>query len=348
MNSTRKPALAALTFQLSVTEASAASEIQLTPAGPAFRSADGSGRPADVAAWTIDERTARQVIARMKARANDALIDYEHQTLLTEQNGHPAPAAGWFKELEWREGAGLFAVGVRWTPRAAEMLRAGEYRYISPVFAYNRTTGAVEDVRMAALTNNPGLDGMASVALSAALANYVFSTEKESQMDLKQLLAALGLPDDTDEAAALAALSALKTQADDAQTALAALKAETVAKTDPTKFAPVEVVQSLQQQIAALTANVTASEVATLIADADAAGKLVTAELKAWATDLGKTDVAALKAFLAATPAIAALTGTQTGGKAPETTGKAGLTADQLAVCKAAGISPDDFLKAKE
>src|SRR5258708_27555760 len=79
-------------------------EIQLLPAGE-FRAIDG--RPAEVQAWKLDRATAERLIAEFNAKKNDLVIDYEHQTLHAEDNGKPAPAAGWIKALEWREGKGL-------------------------------------------------------------------------------------------------------------------------------------------------------------------------------------------------------------------------------------------------
>ncbi|WP_438805125.1 phage protease [Sodalis sp. (in: enterobacteria)] len=53
-------------------------------------------------------------------------------------NGQPAPAAGWYSQLEWVEGLGLFAVDVEWTERARTLIAAGEYRFVSPLFQYDR------------------------------------------------------------------------------------------------------------------------------------------------------------------------------------------------------------------
>ncbi|MBW7901255.1 MAG: phage protease [Rhodocyclaceae bacterium] len=338
-------ALAALTFTL----APAAREIQLAPAGPAFRSADGSGRPGDVPAWRIDADIAERVIARCAARANRCVIDYEHQTLLAEKNGQPAPAAGWFGALEWRDGQGLFAVDVEWTERAAAMIAAGEYRYLSPVFDYDRRTGEVLTVRMAALTNDPGIDGMAAVALSAALAAHDFQPEEDRMNEtLKKLLAAIGLPADAPEADALAAVGALKEKAgkaDDAQTQLAALKAQAP---DPARYAPVEAMQALQGEVAALKAARLEREVTETVEAALAAGKL-TAPQKAWAEALGKSDLAALKAYVTTAPAITALTGMQTDGKPPAGAGGGGAATDaEVAVMKALGLTAEEFSKGKE
>lgn len=62
------------------------------------------------------------------------VIDYEHQTDHTSENGQPAPAAGWIRELDVRGGA-LWG-RVEWTAKAAASIAAREYRYISPTFRH--------------------------------------------------------------------------------------------------------------------------------------------------------------------------------------------------------------------
>lgn len=143
----------------SVALASTSNTVQLLPAG-SFRSRDG--RPEDVEAWTLDANSAAVLISA-SSRKGRFVIDYEHQSLSAVQNGQPAPAAGWFSVLEWREGEGLFATDVEWTEKARQMINSGEYRYLSPVIEYDRDTGTVLKLISAALTNNPALDGMEEV-----------------------------------------------------------------------------------------------------------------------------------------------------------------------------------------
>jgi hypothetical protein len=150
-------ASAALSFQVDANK----NRVQLLPAG-SFRARDG--RPAGVYAWRIDREIAQRVIERFRAAKNPRVIDYEHQTLNSAENGQPAPAAGWFTGLEWVDGVGLFAVGVIWTERAKAMIRSNEYRYISPVFRFDKHTGEVLEIINAALTNVPALDGMLELA----------------------------------------------------------------------------------------------------------------------------------------------------------------------------------------
>lgn len=135
--------------------------IRLIPDG-LFRTNDG--RPAGLPGWLLTASKAAAIIQAATAQANDFVIDYEHQTMQATKNGQPAPAAGWFKRMEWRGGEGLFAVDVRWTARAQAMIITGEYRYISPVFSFDPKTGEVTQLFSAAITNTPALDGLTDIA----------------------------------------------------------------------------------------------------------------------------------------------------------------------------------------
>lgn len=324
---------------------SAGTEVQLFPAGK-FRATDG--RPKDAPHWYIDADIAAAIIAQVGALANSLVLDYEHQTLFATQNGQPAPAAGWFKTLEWREGDGLYAVDVKWTDRAATMIAAGEYRYISPVFSYHPKTGAIKNILNAALTNNPALDGMDEVAVRAA-ASFLFKP-KETDMQLNELLVALrkalGLPETSDAEAVLAAATKTHAALGAKDTEIAALKsaADKVVAPDPAKFVPVETMKSLQDDLAALRAQINGRDVDGLVTAALTDGRLLPAQEK-WARELGGKDVAALKGYLDATQPIAALKGTQTQGKSTEADRGQELTESQLAICKAMGVSPEDFRK---
>lgn len=341
--------MATRTATLSLLIPSAAAEIQLLPAG-LFRAADGSGRPAGLEGWYIDAEIAGRLIAQAAARATKFVIDYEHQTFLAEKNGQPAPAAGWFdgRGLEWREGRGLFATQVEWTERARNMIRDGEYRYLSPAFTWDDQDGHVKQLVNAGLTNNPGLDGMAAVALSAFFQQSHHQEDPSVNETLKQLLAKLGLPADTDEATALAAVATLKARADQVgglEAQVATLTAQRPGAPDPARFVPVETYQAVQGQLATLTAQVESTERQRLIDAGLADGRLNPAAVD-WAKGL---PVASLKAFLQVATPVAALAGMQSQGKDPgkPATGTAALTHGELAVCRAMGISPDDFAKNK-
>lgn len=338
-------AFAACTFEIQAVDGA----IQLFPAGP-FKARDG--RPADVKAgqWVINAKVAANVIAKAASRGTDLVIDFEHQTLNTEKNGQPAPAAGWLKgtTLEWREGQGLFAVNPEWVDDTAEMIAKRKYRYLSPVFSYARSTGEVLELHHIGLTNNPAIDGMGDLLSIAAarfeLAKPAATATEKPRVDKEALIAALGLSSDaTDEdiQTALTALKASKEKVDDLTTQLAAAKTQ---QADPAKFVPVGVVEDLKKDIAALKATQLGGEVDGLVSAGLADGRLLPAQEK-WARDLGKNDVAALKTYLEQTPAIAALKRQQSQGRTVETpTTVEQLDAEALAVCKAMGIDPADYL----
>lgn len=336
---------AALSFSITP----AGREIQLTPAG-LFRARDG--RPQNLPGWKIDAAIAARVIARAAARQTPFVIDYEHQTLYAEKNGQEAPASGWFegKNLEWREGQGLFATNVEWTPKASAYIDSKEYKFISPVFSYDKATGEVLQIDLSALTNNPGLDGMQDVA---ALATEFFNRSASGQshhnqedQPMKALAVLLGLAADASEADITVAVTALTTKTAEQETRIAALTTETAAlKTqspDPAKFVPVETVTALQGQVATLTTRLNDSELEDVVQAALTSGKLLPA-MESWARDLGKNNLAALKTYIEKNPAIAALNGNQTGGLAPNGSRVEGLNAAQLAVCTSMAIKPEDY-----
>ena len=346
--------------------------VQFFPAGE-FRS--GDTRPEEVPSWRIDAASAALVIERFNARRKPLVVDYEHQTLNKEKNGQPAPAAGWPKSLEWVEGEGLFGL-VEMTARAAAAIDGKEYLYFSPVFAYSKTDGTVLEVLMGALTNDPGIQGMQPVSLMAAATAAFLPSLQEPSVNplLKALLAALGLPETTTEEAATAALTALgplqslQSRAAVATAACTALQlsadasadavtaactslrsAARTAAPDPAQYVPVAVVQELQTNLAALSASVHSRAVDDVIAPALGDGRLLPAE-EGWARDTAKTPagLASLTSLLKVRQPIAALTGTQTGGKAPvPAAGAHGLTADELAVAAACGMTPEAYAKGK-
>lgn len=159
--------------RIAVASGPATLDIQLTPAND-FAPSDG--REMQVDRWRINAAIAARVIERYHSRKNRPVVDYEHQTLKAEDNGHPAPAAGWIAALEWREGSGLWA-RTEFTERATRHIAAKEYRYVSPVFRYDAKTGEILEVMMAAITNAPAIDGMAPMELQAA-ASFAFDQER--------------------------------------------------------------------------------------------------------------------------------------------------------------------------
>ncbi|WP_053091658.1 phage protease [Serratia sp. 506_PEND] len=334
-------------------------EFMLFPAGE-FRAIDG--RPAECKSWVMNAALAQRLIAQAKARNVDYVTDYEHQTLRAKENGQPAPASGWFHDLEWREGVGLFAVNVTWTAAAAAMIAGQEYRYISPVFTYDKH-GNVTGLLHAALTNTPALDDMEAVLLAAASLLMSAPTE-EAPMDddlLERLQWLLNLPVGSTIADIIAQLDKIKSQLGTAAAgfsletylqkstdSIAALsqRIDALSKQAPTvdlsQYVPVsvlnETVDDLRGQIAALSSQQQGDELETLITAALSDGRIVGKGMESWLRDLGKTNPAAAKSYLDTAKPIAALTQMQTTTttirREPDSEdAPSNLDADVLAVC---------------
>jgi len=83
-------------------------------------------------------------------------IDLEHSTQNKAPNGDPAPAVGWIKRLTMNPYGAIWAA-VEWTVQGRQLIEAKAYRYISPVFIYERTTNRIAKLCSAGLTNKPNL-----------------------------------------------------------------------------------------------------------------------------------------------------------------------------------------------
>lgn len=358
--------VAVLTFDSAKLDINNTSRVQLLPDGK-FAAKDG--RPFEVPGgkWLMDALAFTNIQANAAERTNDFHFDYEHQTLNSDMNGKPAPAAGWFNELEYVPGEGLFALNVDWTSAAAQFIANKEYRYTSAVFSYDAQSGRPLALLHVALTNDPALDGMKAIAALKAGPHSSITTSQSTEGNqpmneaLKVLLGLLGIdePGDLSEAAALkaatdtakTAIAALKAKADksgtletelnQARESVAALKASGNGEVDLSKYVPKATYDATVTAMAALKAGNDKGSVEQLLKDN--ADKVLEAETD-YLTDFGKQQgVAALKSMLEARPAIAALKTPQTQGKQKPGEGGEQLSTEQLAVCKNMGLSVEEF-----
>ncbi|MBF0604592.1 MAG: phage protease [Nitrospirae bacterium] len=334
-------------------------DVLLIPSGR-FQAIDG--RPGNLKGmktdtWLMDDAAALACIQAFAATARKLVIDYEHQTIRAETNGQPAPAAGWIQGLEWRPEQGLVAQ-VKWTERAAAMIKAGEYQYISPTFSFDKESGRVAVLHHAGLTNHPALPGLGEVA-ARRITNYpTLNDPKETPLSSNEkIVQALGLQDAADE---VAILSAIKTLADktasaeaklkETEESLAALKTQEPAKVQvalsQSTDVPLDVVKAMQAEIATLKTKAIQREVDGLVTQGLKDGRLPAA-MESWARGLGAANMEALKGYLSQAQPIAALAGMQTGGKVPAATDVPSLDAAELAVCAALGVDPKEFVAAK-
>jgi phage I-like protein len=192
--------------------------VQLMP-----RPADGRLEAADGRKWHLGD--AAKVVAASGRPGVDLVFDYEHQTHLATENGQPAPAAGWIKELQARQD-GIWA-RVEWTDKARRMIEAREYRYLSPTFSHAKD-GEVLQILSAALTNDPALQVRALASRQPDPRPTDPSPNGDETMDKQQLAAlckALGLKEDAQPDAIVKAASdqaaAVKTAQEAAETAKA-------------------------------------------------------------------------------------------------------------------------------
>jgi phage I-like protein len=135
------------------------------------------------------------VLDAFAAGAVDLPLDMEHATELRAPQGEPAPAVGWIQELQIRDGQ--IWGRVDWTEAGRNAVESKSYRYVSPVFVFERASKRVVALTSAGLTNRPNL-------FLQAL------NGQEKNMELKKLLAALGLPETASFDEAMAHLGKLK------------------------------------------------------------------------------------------------------------------------------------------
>lgn len=249
-------------------------EIKIAPAG-AVTTRDGRSYSFDPAA----------LVARFEADGVDLPIDLDHATSRKTIFGEQADAVGWVKALAARPD-GLYATRIEWLPAGKAALAARSHRYISPTF-HHTDTGAATWLHSVALVTAPAL-AMPAVADASGL-----STQEPHV--LKKIAQALGLAEAADEAACLAAITALTTGKvdkavhDQALATLAAVTAERDASAT---------------KLAELAAASRKSRVDTLIEGALTAKKIVPAQRDQYVALCG-TDagLAQVEALLAVTPA---------------------------------------------
>ena len=149
--------------------------------------------------YIVDEQSWQFVKARLARRGVDVVVDYEHQTMA----GAKAPAAGWATDWRWSD-KGIEAK-INWTEEAKAYVARREYRYYSPVFLVRKSDRRLAGVHSIALTNAPKTNH-----LKPLLAKLGAQLEEENDMDLKLLIAKLGLKKDATAVDVLAAIDALK------------------------------------------------------------------------------------------------------------------------------------------
>lgn len=293
--------------------------VHLIPAGT-FSGRDGRGP------YTLD---AQAVLDAFAANGADLPIDYDHQSITADKKSGPVPAAGWIKELQARKD-GIWA-RVAWTPRAAELLVAHEYRYLSPVFRYLLADGRVIALTGAGLTHNPNLP------LQAACSQK----ETHAVEDImERLVYMLNLPvtSTPDEVAA-----ELQKLLDRLAAAEAAAQAAQSAKPDPAEYVPIAMHRQVADELAALQARIAREKAEAAVEAAMAAGK-VTPAMKDWALEYAGRDPKGFAGFVEKAPAIVQAQAM----RRTESEHAALLTDEDRIAARLLGMSEESFAQAKQ
>jgi phage I-like protein len=275
------------------------------------------GRPP----FEVDLDSLATMVAAFQARGMDLVVDYEHQSL----NGGRAPAAGWIKELAVRED-GLWA-RVEWTAQAQEYLRQKEYRYFSPVLKLDPETRKPLNLLHVALTNVPAMRGVnplvAKYGGGAGTSPGESSEGRDVSGKLKELCReiaeALGLAEDVSPAQATGHLAALKAGAAQAE--------------------------ALAAELETLKSRLAREQASRAVEEALRQGKISPAQ-QDWAMAYYRQDPESFQAFVARAPKVVPVGEIlPIHREAPDEKGR--LTPEELAVCRAANISPAAYLRAK-
>lgn len=119
--------------------------VELIPAGEVV------GR--DGRRWTNHNPSA--IIQAFETGGMDLPVDLEHATELKASKGEAAPAVGWVKTLKAMEGA--IWGRVLWNETGRRLIVSRQYRYLSPVILYEKSSGGIAGLTSVALTNRPNL-----------------------------------------------------------------------------------------------------------------------------------------------------------------------------------------------
>lgn len=297
--------------------------VQLTPQGPRLPSRDGRE-------WQLpDPDLVVRAYAESLSAGVEAPVDFEHATHVKGEIGERADAVGWVKELANRDGA-LWG-RIDWTETGRAAVASRGYRYLSPGFFFSPATRAVARLASVGLTNLPNF------ALPAL--NREHPEPENDPMD-PAVLEALGLTPTATAAEAVLAINTLKSAEQ--------LALNRAATPDPEKFVPKADHQLALNRITEFESaeKTRAEEAAVAAVDAAVAeGKIAPASREYHlATCRAEGGLERFRAFAAAQPVIAPPSGLDK--KAPGTPpGK--LNAEELAVCRQLGMTPEDFTAAR-
>jgi phage I-like protein len=274
------------------------------------------------------------LVADFEARGVDLPVDFDHQTERARASASgPVPAAGWIKALR-ADAAGVWG-RVEWTERAAAMIAAREYRYLSPAFLHDKA-GTITRLKSAGLVHDPALQLTALASEDRAAA----PADQPSADMLAQLRQALGLSGDAgaeDVVSRIVAelLGRLPKPPDGAT-----LASETAP--DPARFVPVEAMQALLSEHNGTIAAMRESEAKAKVDRALLDGH-ITPAMRDWALGLCRHDPDSFETFPAKSSAPYAALRQRMPAPAFRSTGQvrdAAASPEAAAICAQLGLPP--------
>jgi phage I-like protein len=301
----------------------APSEIQILPYGW-VNSAKGN--------FLVDQQAIQEIMAYFGNKKNDAVIDYEHQTLKDVE----APASGWIKELINKGEDGLWA-RVEWTPKASEYIKNREYRYLSPVIMVRNSDKRAVAIHSAALTNTPAIDGMIPIA-----AKQSFEEDKAMEI-VKEIKNKLGLADEAKDDDIVGAIERMVKERKDLLMSLDLkddakadeIKAKVISLKNPSGYVSIQDFNELKKKLKE-------KETAELVDMALKTGKVAPAQ-KEWAEGYAAKDPEGFKLFIEKAPVVVPLD--QIAGRKEVEKEYVDLDDVQVSINKMLGISDAEFKK---
>lgn len=268
-------------------------------------------------------------------------IDWEHATEVRAPQGLDAPAAGWIEELAVREGGSIWGRAA-WTARGRVAVsgKPPEYRFVSPVFAFDKLTGVIRRLVSVGLTNTPNL-------LLTALNRHSDDdgTDQPHREPPEKILSI------ATQLASVLGLAANATEAEIISAVTEAKAANRTGSVDLSSYAPRADLDAAVNRAATAEASLKAIQEAdhakainSAIKAAQDAGKIIPASEQEYRDLCAKEGGLAIFEKLVPTlPVIVGAADSRAANKAEETTTSADLSTEEMAVCRALGQDPATF-----
>lgn len=335
-SSTPSGTIATPVQQIALNEAGLAPDwIELIPGGFDVRGRDGR-------AWINPDP--QGVVTATAAQDQPLPLDWEHATETRAPQGLEAPAAGWVEETAVRDGGAIWG-RVDWTLRGRAAVEGREYRFVSPVFAFDKITGVIRKLVSVGLTNTPNLL-LTALNREGQDRQELHREPPENTLSIATVLAtALGLSASATDDQIVAAVNE-SIAANRAQSGKAGDR-----QVDLTSYAPRADLDAAVNRAsvaeAALAQRTKADHdkaIETAINAAQDAGKIIPAsaeQYRAMCKEEGGLE--RFNALVPTLPVIAGAAESRAQNRAEDTSAGSGLTDEERAVCRALGQDETTF-----